>query len=243
MHVMILCGCGASFKRSGIHNHQRQSGDPRCQPVFQSPSISREKCNKVNSDIDLTGLPDAFNIDPTGDFFGDYDDYSLEEFGLESMKETDDITTHEDHETDSEDEDTDSQPEHTQLEPERVPPNPNREASEQIVQDESCTMDTDSGGAFRMRGGAEAELGNKPHIIRFNKGNNAAGRTYPNTNCIDANTLYTAQINDAGNPYSPFRSKLEWEIALWAKMRGPSSTAFTELMSIEGVSESAHTLH
>ena len=35
----------------------------------------------------------------------------------------------------------------------------------------------------------------------------------------------------------PRDTKLEWEIAQWSKMRGPSSTAFTELMNIEGVSE------
>ncbi|KAI0037965.1 hypothetical protein FA95DRAFT_1459796, partial [Auriscalpium vulgare] len=39
------------------------------------------------------------------------------------------------------------------------------------------------------------------------------------------------------NPYAPFRSKLEWEIARWAKLRGPTSTAFTELLKIEGVAE------
>ncbi|KAM6489937.1 hypothetical protein JOM56_014516 [Amanita muscaria] len=36
------------------------------------------------------------------------------------------------------------------------------------------------------------------------------------------------------NPYAPFTSQLEWEMAMWAKLRGPSSTAFTELMAIEG---------
>jgi hypothetical protein len=29
---------------------------------------------------------------------------------------------------------------------------------------------------------------------------------------------------------------MEWDIARWAKLRGPSSTAFTELMNIPGVS-------
>ena len=38
------------------------------------------------------------------------------------------------------------------------------------------------------------------------------------------------------SPYSPFSSKLEWKIVHWAKMRGPRSTAFNELMEIEGVS-------
>ena len=37
------------------------------------------------------------------------------------------------------------------------------------------------------------------------------------------------------NSYAPFRSKLDWDIAKWAKLRGPSSSAVTELLEIEGV--------
>ncbi|KAJ7060041.1 hypothetical protein C8F01DRAFT_1210503 [Mycena amicta] len=33
----------------------------------------------------------------------------------------------------------------------------------------------------------------------------------------------------------PFMSKMEWEIGYWAKMRGSGSTAFTDLLKIEGV--------
>lgn len=38
------------------------------------------------------------------------------------------------------------------------------------------------------------------------------------------------------NPYSPFGSQIDWEIAKWAKLRGPSATSFTELLNIDGVS-------
>jgi hypothetical protein len=38
------------------------------------------------------------------------------------------------------------------------------------------------------------------------------------------------------NPYSPFHSKIDWELAKWAKLRGPSATSFTELLNIDGVS-------
>lgn len=38
------------------------------------------------------------------------------------------------------------------------------------------------------------------------------------------------------NPYSPFASKIDWELAKWAKLRGPSATSFTELLDISGVS-------
>jgi hypothetical protein len=86
-----------------------------------------------------------------------------------------------------------------------------------------------------MRGGAETKLKKKPYIVKFTKGK--AGATYINPDCVDQNTAYTSQIGIQDNSFSPFCSKIEWEVALWAKTRGPSSTAFTELMSIEGVSE------
>ncbi|KAM6501567.1 hypothetical protein JOM56_001544, partial [Amanita muscaria] len=41
---------------------------------------------------------------------------------------------------------------------------------------------------------------------------------------------------DASNDvFEPFKSRLDWEFAKWAKLRGPSSTALTELLAIEGL--------
>ena len=37
------------------------------------------------------------------------------------------------------------------------------------------------------------------------------------------------------NPYSPFNSEIDWEVAKWARLRGPSATSFTELLQINGV--------
>ncbi|KAJ3846903.1 hypothetical protein EV368DRAFT_76920 [Lentinula lateritia] len=39
------------------------------------------------------------------------------------------------------------------------------------------------------------------------------------------------------NRWAPFMSRVDWEIAQWVKMRGPSSTAFSELLKIKGVCE------
>ena len=38
------------------------------------------------------------------------------------------------------------------------------------------------------------------------------------------------------NPYAPFGSRVDWEFAKWAKLRGPTSTAVTDLLNIPGVS-------
>ncbi|KAM6497272.1 hypothetical protein JOM56_007745 [Amanita muscaria] len=45
---------------------------------------------------------------------------------------------------------------------------------------------------------------------------------------------YQLQL-DNPNEYAPFVSRMDWEIARWAKLHGPSSTAVTELLQIDGV--------
>lgn len=42
--------------------------------------------------------------------------------------------------------------------------------------------------------------------------------------------------SSSGNIYAPFQNRLNWEIARWAKLHGPGSTALSELLGIEGVS-------
>ncbi|KAI9435762.1 hypothetical protein H4582DRAFT_1763039, partial [Lactarius indigo] len=46
---------------------------------------------------------------------------------------------------------------------------------------------------------------------------------------------YLDSLGDQTNPYVPFKSRTDWEIAQWAKMRGPSSSAFTDLVGIDRV--------
>ncbi|THU76633.1 hypothetical protein K435DRAFT_813215, partial [Dendrothele bispora CBS 962.96] len=43
---------------------------------------------------------------------------------------------------------------------------------------------------------------------------------------------YGEEMKIADNPWEPFASKLDWEVAHWAKMRGPGSTSFSELLAI-----------
>ena len=48
---------------------------------------------------------------------------------------------------------------------------------------------------------------------------------------------YQALQDDLGpeNIWYPFQSQCDWDFAQWAKNRGPSSTAVTELLAIDGV--------
>ena len=50
-------------------------------------------------------------------------------------------------------------------------------------------------------------------------------------------SLYQATQDTLGpNIWSPFGSQMDWELAHWAKLSGPSASAFTELLAIPEVS-------
>jgi hypothetical protein len=52
------------------------------------------------------------------------------------------------------------------------------------------------------------------------------------------NESYAKSVNnDIHNPLAPFSSQTDWEIAQWAKLCGPGSTAMSDLLKINGVSQ------
>ncbi|EIN05577.1 hypothetical protein PUNSTDRAFT_74727 [Punctularia strigosozonata HHB-11173 SS5] len=56
-------------------------------------------------------------------------------------------------------------------------------------------------------------------------------------NSYEQELLHTSNSSEPENVWAPFTSQIDWEIAKWAKLRGPSSTAFSELLAIDGVSD------
>ncbi|KAI0334245.1 hypothetical protein GY45DRAFT_1243251 [Cubamyces sp. BRFM 1775] len=50
---------------------------------------------------------------------------------------------------------------------------------------------------------------------------------------------YQSEVSDpeAQNLYAPFASETDWELARWAKLRGAGSTAFTDLLAINGLAQ------
>lgn len=52
-----------------------------------------------------------------------------------------------------------------------------------------------------------------------------------------------AYLSDPNNVYAPFSCKIDWELARWAKLRGPGSTAVSDLLAIDGVANSYFILY
>jgi hypothetical protein len=70
-------------------------------------------------------------------------------------------------------------------------------------------------------------------IERFPMG--AAG--VPISNMVRDVPSFEAMRNNLGpgNVWHPFQSQRDWDFTRWAKNRGPSSTAVTELLAMDGV--------
>ncbi|KAJ6495119.1 hypothetical protein C8R45DRAFT_927065 [Mycena sanguinolenta] len=87
-----------------------------------------------------------------------------------------------------------------------------------------------------VRKGIEDRFHHKPIIEKF-PGNLAGAPISHDRDSTSEERYRTTFRNDTANPYAPFRSKRDWEFAKWAKTRGPGSTAFTDLIQIDGVRE------
>ncbi|KAI0683789.1 hypothetical protein BC835DRAFT_1524119 [Cytidiella melzeri] len=127
------------------------------------------------------------------------------------------------------DEEWDVEEANIRLEPHRQP----RQIPENSSRENSAEEDADLQAAQLRRDGAERQLQYAPHIVGFP---GAAGK--PVGRSGSQNDAYASGIPAANNPYYPFGSRMDWEVARWAKVRGPGSTALTELLQIPGVPES-----
>lgn len=73
------------------------------------------------------------------------------------------------------------------------------------------------------------------HILHYGNG---AGLPLPDVDeHQSSNKAYEGHMKGGSNIYHPFASQLEWEFARWAKFRGPTSSAVSDLLAIDGVRE------
>ncbi|CDO77552.1 hypothetical protein BN946_scf184912.g51 [Trametes cinnabarina] len=162
--------------------------------------------------------PPGTNAQPfAGDYFGEYDPAEFDDFDKYTGQQDEDLEG-----------DTIWRKE-ASWEP---PVQPSRRPQTQVeeVDDEVQDVPTDA------REQAEKHLRLKTHVVRYP--DDRAGAPVNVQRRATSNEQYAAHVEGgASNPYAPFISPLDWAVARWAKMRGPGSTAFTELLRIPGVVE------
>lgn len=242
---MVYATCAGCFKscktRTGFFSHLEQSQNPLCKkilqdlqddPIFDSDTNSESNYGGDTSsgpmDVDdgLDGdFPDPVPFE--GDALGSADDYagSFDDFGQDDGDVSDRGEEELTRALDLEQEDG--------WEPERH--------SAAIIEDNvTGTGDFDEEVDREMeelwfRSCERAD--SAPRIVPYSAyhPNSRPGAVLHHHEPNDIS--YCQKVSSDGSDiWAPFTSEVDWRIAKWAKLRGPGSTAFSELLGIDGVS-------
>ncbi|KAG2349243.1 hypothetical protein BDR05DRAFT_1028905 [Suillus weaverae] len=202
------------FTVTGLSQHLAKSRNPHCQALYHQ-SRSQLHTSEQQDEPDESTAPDP----------GGYGEDKPDESTAPDGPDGDEFLQWGQEQYDGSDGDGDEDDEEWNFEPEWEPPVEEWEPpiEEQV---EDVGMDTIEDLADEDEHRTHQDIQAHPR----------AGQQI--TRCRAANAEYEAHLaNEEENLYHPFASKMEWEVARWVKLRGLSSTALSDLLAIEGVSE------
>ncbi|KAF5345632.1 hypothetical protein D9758_015168 [Tetrapyrgos nigripes] len=264
INASVCGGCGKSYPGGFIFQHCRKSRNPACQAYGKQfsqpgPTLLETTANLLGSLLsNLTAMPQAeqiqmgipMQVDPTGDFFGSYDglqddiDISLgEPHSGPSVHDVHDSGSINDSDCDDSDEEDEAQDEQYEdhWEP-RIDIGPHSHTGDRLPSPELLFPDgmlEETVPLPNARPPPVAHSGartREPYVKPY-PDPRAGTPLSSQTLYIGDNQQYRERLGDRSNIWAPFQSEMDWRIAKWAKMRGPSSTAFDELLAIQGVYE------
>lgn len=235
--TQVLCdGCQQQFSTSGLASHLRQTHNPSCRAIHVSQfGYAPQKSRNSDSHSPSEDVDDSESQTFLGDFFGDGEAYGPDDFnGWSDDEQVPGSGSDSDSDKESADE-SDGEDLHYGWEPE---PEVEPEARPPPEDDPDAAVGLPPPAARQQ---AENRFRIAPQYVeRFNdsKGRIAGRPIETQAASGSAHTVYKEQVLGLGgatNVWAPFNSKMEWEVSRWAKMRGAGSTAFSELLAIEGV--------
>lgn len=247
--TMITCeGCGRTFTSVGYGMHLSQTDNPQCSRIYQEYLAYEPYSSDSNSKSDDEAPPVPFE----GDFFGTAQDYTEDNFGMVlddedaamQVEGQDEMDWEEgggaEHEesTDNEDEDGFAQEYEVGWEPPVSNADLGSESEDDQRDDPTVGEESNNDGRTREeeREDADGNLQSHPTIVEF-PSPHAGAPIHADSTTDSTYALYGKSVPySEENVYAPFASKREWEIGRWAKLRGPGSTALSELLKIDGVS-------
>lgn len=236
-------GCDVWFTIGRYSSHLQQTKNRKCIAVLEA--------SETFGDFDETGFNSAGDNEAQefeGDALGPYQDDDLENAGGRDIDEG----LAQDEEAHAEEEDAEEQVESEDDEEEWGLGLGDEEDAENALQEEGWEpplaedddrMDEDAedeqdereegqkGEGDDLRAGDVpiVDKGARPFITKYpDPRAGAPSADHRHSGWQD----YKAQLRDGG----PWTSKLDWEFARWAQLRGPSASALTELLKIDGVS-------
>ncbi|KAJ7940028.1 hypothetical protein B0H13DRAFT_1586701 [Mycena leptocephala] len=241
-------GCNVDFNGAkGLSLHLKLTNKDPCAAIFRAaedgshavPAFLRQAQAPLNDnteefgDLSDHGLPRG-NATFEGDFFGD--DYTPEEQGFNPGDDEEDPP-------ESDDDDDPSARDHEDAsraghEDGYEAPRPPAAASDDDFPMPDAAQTTLPAPSREARKAAEDRFHRKPIVEKYPSA--SAGRPISSAASKTSEQAYKSSLGNSTdvNPYAPFNSKMDWEIAKWAKLRGSGSTAFADLLHIDGVRDS-----
>jgi Plavaka transposase len=242
----VCSGCDSTFTLRGYQSHLSQTQDPLCCAVFDRLKKSYETYQLFEQASDLSNEDEDYGQELFGQDLDANNDIDME---LDAAAENRDLEEVSDNEVD----DSELEDMVAELETGWEPPRegaPREDAGGDNSIDIHSDMDasnldeerSDSNNLPPQRNFDRYIIGDgygvKPaaRILYTDKyPSSCAGKPLSHEESRDCS--YRALLG-GDNPWAPFHSKKDWETARWAKLRGAGSTAFSELLAIDGVSYS-----
>lgn len=239
---MVLCsGCGRTFQQTGYQRHIKSSQKHGCHAIYRElhsyiPGMDNSPEDEHEGEPTLVMGSGGSNT--AADYFGVYQEddymwtneqnitdeppnYEQDSAGndLGDMDWEDDVNLKEDSESDDE-EDNDESSNDREDEDANPPP---------AAQSHAAESDT-----TRHRR-------QQPNYASVTIFGGRAGEPIPLQHEEFTTTSFgdyhvNLSSSESASTWAPFLSQIDWEFARWAKLRGPGSTAVSDLLKIEGVS-------
>ncbi|KAH7904360.1 hypothetical protein BJ138DRAFT_1238613 [Hygrophoropsis aurantiaca] len=235
----IFCaGCRRKFTLSGHTRHLAQTSNPQCIAIYQELNtyLPASDSDSDGGDIQPDNIDnDRMNYDPNndvnndfgGDYFGTYEE---NEFDWPDGGESDDSESETDEEEPEFESDHDEGADCMDFDAGNVE-RPEGDGDEDHAEPEDPENLPDN---RQVRDQAEQHLGRGPYIDAFPLA--SAGKVL-NLAQKQIYKSYQDGLEQPTNKWAPFASQIDYELARWAKLRGSGSTAFSDLLKIEGMCE------
>lgn len=240
MDKWLSCSaCGKEgLSPSGYWSHLRQSKRPECAALYrelrfdtQAPTMT-SNTDELFSTTNSISSEDGSNDDEpqphpfAGDAFGSPEAYQDDDFG-QSIPSASEPASNDEEEEDEDLEALQHQQQEAGWEPDRT----NHETLEPLMEIDEEEDDSDGVDGFASPPPSASPINVAKYSAAYP--HKLPGKPIGQMTSDDA--AYQAMLESSPQPYAPFISRIDWEMAKWAKLRGPGSTAFSELLQIEGV--------